>query len=154
MNQEAADGCLVHAGLMSLLIAGFTALACVSLWVTGTRAAERVEDEAINGQMAEALPVLARTPPGSTLMARKPNLAFHAARRSVWIPEAQTPRELCNALQQPPASAHYLFVGIVERKRRADMAAWLEQYPPPDWLELVARGAVVGAEQEEKIATM
>ena len=140
MNQEAADGCLVHARLMSLLIAGFTALSCVALWVTGTRAVERVEDEAINAQMAEALPVLARTPPGSTLMARKPNLAFHAARRSVWMPEAQTPRELCNALQQPPASAHYLFVGIVERKRRADMAAWLEQDPPPDWLELVASG--------------
>ena len=76
MNQEAADGCLVHARLMSLLIAGFTALSCVALWVTGTRAAERVEDEAINARMAEALPVLVRTPPGSTLMARKPNLGF------------------------------------------------------------------------------
>jgi hypothetical protein len=97
-------------------------------------------------ELAEVLPAAAtRIPPGSTVIARKPHLAFYTEAQLLYLPNLAVVEQLEEFLHrrefEQPA---YLFYGRMEQRYRPQYRTLQSADTAPDWLEVVAESSEPG----------
>jgi hypothetical protein len=94
-------------------------------------------------ELAEVVPVAAtEIPQGSTLVARKPNLAFHAEAEWTYLPDLASVEELLEWLgRREIPQPTYLFYGQMEREHRPQYLILQSAAAAPDRLEVVAESS-------------
>jgi 4-amino-4-deoxy-L-arabinose transferase-like glycosyltransferase len=97
-------------------------------------------------ELAEVVPLVAtKIPPGSTVIARKPHLAFYTGAGWIYLPDLAGLAELREFLRrQQFTQPAYLFYGREERHHRPQYLMLQSTATAPDELELVAQSPEPG----------
>jgi hypothetical protein len=97
-------------------------------------------------ELTEVMPVIAtRIPHGSTVIARKPHLAFYTETQWIYLPDLAGVEALHEfLLRQEFAQPAYLFYGGMERKYRPQYLTLQPADAAPDWLEPMAQSSEPG----------
>ncbi len=98
-------------------------------------------------ELAEVLPAVAmKIPPGSTVIARKPHLAFYTDSQWLYFPNLAGLGELDEFLRgQDAAQPAYLFYGGTERKYRPQYQLLQAAAAAPEWLAVIAASTQPGS---------
>ena len=98
-------------------------------------------------ELAEVLPAVAtKIPHGSSVIARKPHLAFYTDAHWNYFPNLAGLGELHEFLRdQQLKQPAYLFYGRTERRYRPQYLMLQSTAATPDWLEVVAEGSQPGS---------
>ena len=97
-------------------------------------------------ELAAVMPVFAtEIPPGSTVIARKPHLAFYTDGQWIYLPNLADLEELHEFLRrQEFKHAAYLFYGEMERRYRPQYRPLQSPDAAPAWLEIVVASSKPG----------